>query len=103
MEPVLEWTGHLAGALQRALRMSNEAFAEHLGVAARTVSTWHQKPDRVPNSEIQQALDTALERASETAQARFERLASSPNPSTEAASTPAVDRYVQPSAASWRR
>jgi hypothetical protein len=50
MEPVLEWTGLLASALQRALRMSNEAFAEHLGVAARTVSTWHQKPERVPNS-----------------------------------------------------
>jgi DNA-binding transcriptional regulator YiaG len=50
MEPVLEWTGRLASALQRALRMSNEEFAEHLGVAARTVSTWHQKPERVPNS-----------------------------------------------------
>jgi transcriptional regulator with XRE-family HTH domain len=80
MEPVLEWTGHLACALQRALRMSNEVFAEHLGVAARTVSTWHQKPHRIPNSEIQQALDTALEQASETAQARFERLVSTQSP-----------------------
>jgi transcriptional regulator with XRE-family HTH domain len=80
MEPVLEWTGHLAGALQRALRMSNEAFADHLGVAARTVSTWHQKPERVPNSEIQRALDTALERAGDGAQARFERFVSPASP-----------------------
>ena len=56
--------------------MSNESFAEHLGVAARTVSTWHQKPRRVPNSEIQQALDTALERAGDSATARFARLIS---------------------------
>jgi transcriptional regulator with XRE-family HTH domain len=83
MEPVLEWTGLLASALQRALRMSNEAFAEHLGVAARTVSTWHQMPGRVPNSEMQQALDTALERAGERAQARFERLVSSAASTTD--------------------
>lgn len=75
MEPVLEWNGRFACALQRALRMSNDSFAEHLGVAARTVSTWHQKPSRVPNSEIQQALDTALERAAENAKARFVKLA----------------------------
>ncbi len=89
MEPVLEWTGRHAGALQRALRMSNEAFANHLGVAARTVSTWHQKPERVPNSEIQRALDTALERAGEGAQARFERFVSPDGPATDAARQPA--------------
>src|SRR5918992_3986024 len=86
MEPVLEWTGRLAGALQRALRMSNEAFAEHLGVAARTVSTWHQKPERVPNPEMQRALDTALERAGEGAQARFEHIVSSAAPTMDVVS-----------------
>jgi transcriptional regulator with XRE-family HTH domain len=84
MEPVIEWNGRVACALQRALRMSNDSFAEHLGVAARTVSTWHQKPRRVPNSEIQQALDTALERAGESATARFVKLISATDrPSTE--------------------
>ncbi len=76
MEPVLEWNGQLACALQRALRMSNEAFAEHLGVSARTVSAWHEIPGRVQNFEIQQALDTALERAGNSAQTRFDRLVS---------------------------
>jgi hypothetical protein len=65
MEPVQLWTGHAACALQAALRMTNESFAAHLGTAVRTVATWHQKPDRVPSAEMQQALDTTLERAGE--------------------------------------
>jgi transcriptional regulator with XRE-family HTH domain len=71
MEPVQQWSGHTACELQRALRMSNESFAAHLGIAGRTVTMWHQKPERVPNSEMQQALDTALERTSDGAKARF--------------------------------
>src|SRR6185312_10474951 len=73
MEPVQLWTGRTACALQAALRMTNESFAAHLGTAVRTVATWHQKPDRVPSTEMQQALDTTLERAGEGAQARFTR------------------------------
>src|SRR2546423_660554 len=73
MEPVQLWTGRSACALQAALRMTNESFAAHLGTAVRTVATWHQKPDRVPSAEMQQALDTTLERAGEGAQARFSR------------------------------
>jgi transcriptional regulator with XRE-family HTH domain len=71
METVQQWTGRTACALQAALRMTNEAFAAHLGTAVRTVATWHQKPERVPSAEMQQALDTALERAGEGARARF--------------------------------
>jgi transcriptional regulator with XRE-family HTH domain len=71
MEPVQLWTGHTACALQAALRMTNEAFAAHLGTAVRTVATWHQKPDRVPSAEMQQALDTTLEHAGEGTKARF--------------------------------
>src|SRR4051812_44236584 len=67
MEPVQLWTGRTACAL----RMTNESFAAHLGTAVRTVATWHQKPDRVPSAEMQQALDTTLERAGEGALARF--------------------------------
>jgi transcriptional regulator with XRE-family HTH domain len=51
--------------------MSNESFAAHLGIAARTIAMWHQKTERVPNSEMQQVLDTALERASDGAKARL--------------------------------
>lgn len=71
------WTGRHACALQAALRLSNEAFAAHLGVAVRTVATWHQKPDITPRSEMQQALDTALEKAPETAKDRFAALVDS--------------------------
>jgi hypothetical protein len=51
--------------------MSNESFAQHLGIAARTVALWHQKPERVPQPDVQKMLDTALARADEGAQKRF--------------------------------
>jgi 8-oxo-dGTP diphosphatase len=65
------WTGRTACALQAAMRLSNEVFAERLGIAVRTVATWHQKPDLRPKAEMQQLLDTALEQAPETVRARF--------------------------------
>ena len=40
MDVVSSWTGARAHALQQALRMTNEAFAEHLGAAVRTVTYW---------------------------------------------------------------
>lgn len=74
MEFVSDWTGRTACILQAALRMSNESFAQHLGVAVRTVATWHQRPGVTPRSEMQQLLDTALDRAPEVAKARFATL-----------------------------
>src|SRR5690349_1328695 len=74
MDSVIVWTGHSACALQAALRLTNESFAEHLGVAVRTVAAWHQKPTLKPKSEMQQLLDTALDQASPMAQARFTQL-----------------------------
>lgn len=68
------WTGRTACALQAALRLTNESLAAHLGIAVRTVATWHQKPDLVPKSEMQQLLDAALEQASDAAKTRFARL-----------------------------
>jgi transcriptional regulator with XRE-family HTH domain len=76
MDPVTEWDGQLACALQRALRMNDETFAERLGVHTRTVAMWRQKPSRIPNSELQQALDTVLERADGNCQKRFAILVS---------------------------
>ncbi|WP_410605012.1 NUDIX hydrolase [Amycolatopsis sp. lyj-90] len=69
--------------------MSNEAFADHLGVAVRTVAGWHSKPDVTPRSEMQDALDTALERASDRAKARFAQLVVPPV-ATEADSAQAL-------------
>ncbi len=71
VEFVNTWTGQTACALQAAFRMSNEAFAEHLGVAVRTVASWHAKPGVTPRAEIQDALDTALSRAPGLVKARF--------------------------------
>lgn len=69
------WTGQTACALQAALRMTNEQYAAHLGVAVRTVAGWHKDPEVVPRTEIQAALDTAHERADESVQLRFARRA----------------------------
>ena len=74
MDSVIVRTGHSACAIRAALRLTNESFAEHLGVAVRTVAAWHQKPTLKPKSEMQQLLDTALDHASPMAQARFTQL-----------------------------
>ena len=63
MDVVASWTGSRTDALRQALRMSNEAFAGHLGVAVRTVAYWRVRPDVVPRPLMQEILDTALARA----------------------------------------
>ncbi|MEU7032699.1 NUDIX hydrolase [Streptomyces sp. NPDC046237] len=68
---VVTWTGRTACALQRALRMTNEQFAEHLDVGVRTVASWHSSPDLVPKNDTQQLLDTAYERAAPLVLRRF--------------------------------
>ncbi|MEV5862357.1 NUDIX hydrolase [Streptomyces sp. NPDC052071] len=75
---VTKWTGRTAAALQDALHETNEGFAELLGAAPRTVAGWHSNPDLVPRSEMQQALATTYERASEHVQRRFSLLARPP-------------------------
>jgi hypothetical protein len=74
MEPVTGWTGASACVLQAALRMSNEAFAAHLGIGVRTVAGWHQKPGLRPRPEMQQLLDTAFARAAPAVRERFAAL-----------------------------
>lgn len=73
MDVVDQWTGRHACALQVALRMTHEELAEYLGVARRTVAAWHERPDVVLRTEMQRALDTAYEGASESAKVRFAR------------------------------
>ncbi|MEU8569144.1 hypothetical protein AB0C51_12415 [Streptomyces pathocidini] len=77
MISVQQWTGHEASALRAALRMSMRAFAEHLGVALRTVAKWEKLgPDTVPRPDTQAILDTALARADASTRGRFEALLS---------------------------
>lgn len=71
MTVVDTWTGERAGFLQAALRLSNDDFAERLGIATRTVAAWHARPEIVPRPEVQQILDSALDQASTGERDRF--------------------------------
>jgi hypothetical protein len=51
--------------------MSNEAFAEHLGVAVRTVAHWRKNAGVIPRPAIQEALDTVFARAPDPVKAQF--------------------------------
>jgi 8-oxo-dGTP diphosphatase len=85
------WSGRYACLLQSALRLTNEAFASQLGIAVRTVATWHSDPSVVPRAEMQQLLDAVYEKASNTSRQRFALLAArenadgAPEPSAPAA------------------
>lgn len=90
---VRHWSGHEAQALRQALRLSVRAFAEHLGVAARTVSKWESLGAATrPRPDTQAILDTALARAEPTAQQRFVRLVDTcvEESATNAVAAPAV-------------
>ena len=71
MQVIATWTGGDADLLRQSLRMTNESFAEYLGVAVRTVANWRKQPEIIPKPSIQEALDTALERAPDRAKAQF--------------------------------
>lgn len=71
MDAVASWDGGKADALRRALRMTNEQFAEHLGVAVRTVAYWRKTPEMAPLPATQEILDAALAKASAQARAQF--------------------------------
>lgn len=75
MSTVNRWTGHEACALRGALRMSIRVFAEHLGLAARTVSKWEAGgAGVVPRPDPQAILDTVLAQAEPDAQEHFAAL-----------------------------
>ena len=67
MQVIAEWTGGHADLLRQSLRMTNESFAEYLGVAVRTVAYWRKRPEIIPKPAIQETLDAALERAPDRA------------------------------------
>ncbi|MFJ4785104.1 NUDIX hydrolase [Streptomyces sp. NPDC088794] len=66
------------------MRMTNEAFAERLGISARTITRWHSSPDMTHRTEVQQILDIAYEEADETVHRRFALLLRPPEPRMEA-------------------
>ena len=76
MDVVASWTGDRADALRQALRMTNETFAGHLGVAVRTVAYWRNRPEIVPRPAMQEILDVALARAPEPVRTQFRLLLS---------------------------
>ena len=72
---IASWTGGHADLLRQSLRMTNESFAEYLGVGVRTVAYWRERPETVPRPAIQETLDAALEGASDRTKAQFALLA----------------------------
>ena len=71
MQVIATWSGHQADLLRHAFRMTNESFAEHLGVSVRTVANWRGNPGVTPRPAIQEILDAALERAPDRVKAQF--------------------------------
>lgn len=71
MQVVATWSGGRADLLRQAFRMTNESYAEHLGVSVRTVANWRGNPEVIPRSAIQEILDVALERAPDRVKAQF--------------------------------
>jgi len=78
MQVITSWTGGHADALRQSLRMTNESYAEYLGVAPRTVANWRKNPEMVPQPDKQAILDTALDRAPDRVKAQFAHLVSQP-------------------------
>lgn len=75
MATVERWTGREAKALRTAKRMSLEAFAAHLGISARTLSTWESRGEDITIRAVNQAaLDTSLRVSAPDVHERFIRL-----------------------------
>lgn len=66
----MDWSAAHVSALRRALRLSQEDFAEHVGAAARTVRSW-ESGQNSPGLALQRALDGALRSASDEQRDRF--------------------------------
>jgi hypothetical protein len=71
MQVIATWSGGQADLLRQAFRMTNESFAAHLGVHARTVANWRGNLEVIPRPAIQDILDAALEHAPDRVKAQF--------------------------------
>ncbi|MCP3822608.1 NUDIX hydrolase [Streptomyces sp. A3M-1-3] len=93
MDVIELWSGRYACLLQSALRLTNEQFAAQLGIAVRTVATWHSDAAVVPRREMQQLLDTVHEKAPQAARQRFALLVAAER--APAASAPACAQALR--------
>jgi transcriptional regulator with XRE-family HTH domain len=70
---VQRWTGRETKLLRHALRMSIDSFADYLGISSRAITKWETPgTTRTPRHDMQEILDTALVRATDKQQERFE-------------------------------
>ena len=76
-----QWTGASATALRRAMRLTNEGFADKLGVSVRAVAKWKASRTLTPSPQYQQMLDTVLGQLDDSTRQRFSMLVSQPTPS----------------------
>jgi hypothetical protein len=75
MVSVNRWTGHEARALRLAKRMSLTAFAAHLGISERTLSTWERRGTAIGIRQHSQALlDTSLRSSPPEVHERFQEI-----------------------------
>lgn len=75
MTSVVEWSAREADALRAALRLTNEEFAEQLGVSVRAVANWRRGQEGAITLQVQRMFDTVLEGATAAQRERFSQLA----------------------------
>ena len=80
MTVIEQWTGARATALRHAMRLTNEGFAQKLGVSVRAVAKWSAQPDLSPSTQFQQMLDTVLGQLDDPTRQRFSMLVAPPEP-----------------------
>ena len=74
MTSIVEWSAREAEALRAALRLTNEEFAEQLGVSVRSVALWRKGDAGAISLQIQRIFDTVLEGATDSQRERFAQL-----------------------------
>ncbi|WP_406027357.1 hypothetical protein OH802_09785 [Nocardioides sp. NBC_00850] len=74
MTSIVEWSAREADALRAALRLTNEEFAEQLGVSVRSVALWRKGDAGAISLQIQRIFDTVLEGATDSQRERFAQL-----------------------------
>jgi transcriptional regulator with XRE-family HTH domain len=83
MATVQHWTGAETKAFRQAMRLSIRAFAEHLGVDARTVNKWEARGNTIALlPDTQAVLDTALDRAPADVKTRFTQAGATQQPAS---------------------
>lgn len=88
MTVIDQWSGARATALRRAMRLSNERFADKLGVSVRAIAKWSVQPDLTPSPQFQEMLDTVLERCDVSTVERFTAMTTPPSHGMDVVESP---------------